>query len=133
MASTLIEFELGVSRFRNIGAVTCYMNSILHILQQTPIFYEFITQYKFYDNIKHLSKEQINKLITFELFKLFRHSHENDNSVIVPNNFYEKIGKKNSIWAEHQQQDSQEFLIFLLSTIEEEIGNKVIFLPGLWI
>ena len=40
------------------------------------------------------------------------------------------ISKKNIIWGEHQQQDSQEFLTFLLNTIEDEIKDNVLYLPG---
>jgi len=36
------EPSLGISKFNNIKGVTCYMNSILAILQQTPIFADYI-------------------------------------------------------------------------------------------
>ena len=34
------------------------------------------------------------------------------------------------MWGYHRHQDSQEFLSFLLNSIEEEISEKVIFIPG---
>ena len=34
------------------------------------------------------------------------------------------------MWDEMNHQDSQEFLTFLISTLEEEIGEKVEFIPG---
>ena len=40
------------------------------------------------------------------------------------------MSKKDYIWGEHQHQDSQEFLNFLLSNIENEIKTEVNFIPG---
>jgi uncharacterized UBP type Zn finger protein len=34
------------------------------------------------------------------------------------------------MWGKHQHQDSKEFLTFLLNNIEEEIAEKVVFIPG---
>jgi len=34
------------------------------------------------------------------------------------------------MWGMHMQQDSQEFLTFLLNSIEEEISEEVVFIPG---
>ena len=37
--------KLHVCRFESINGITCYINSILHILQQIPIFSEYIYNY----------------------------------------------------------------------------------------
>lgn len=140
----MTDIKYGVSKFQNINGITCYMNSILHILQQTPIFTEYISQCKFRDviiekidnNIKKNPKLEENKnnilnnFLIFELYKLFKDSLENDNMTIIPNNFKKLIGKKNDMWNEFQQQDSQEFFNFLISKIQEENGVKYTFVPG---
>jgi len=135
--------KLGVSKYKNIMGITCYMNSILHILQQTPIFIEYITQAKFRDtiinkinkknpNATNLEKEILVKdFVIFELFRLFKTSLENDDSSITPTTFKTLIGKKNDIWNEYNHQDSQEFFNFLISQLEEEVGMKCEFVPGL--
>lgn len=110
--------KYGVSRFYNIMGINCYMNSILHILQQIPSFIKLINNFKEINN---------NNLI-FELNNLIINSHNNDDKIIVPNNFKNICGQKNNIWNELNQQDSQEFLSFLIFQIEEEIGKKSIFL-----
>ena len=120
--------KLGVSKFKNMMGVTCYMNSILHILQQTPTFIEYISQAKFRDSIMkkinkkllddpELDEEQLLKeYVIFELFRLFKTSLENDDSSITPTSFKAVIGKKNDMWNEFNHQDSRIFKFFNFST-----------------
>jgi ubiquitin C-terminal hydrolase len=134
--------KFGVSKYKNIMGITCYMNSILHILQQTPVFLEYITQAKFRDGImqkinKKISsgqssdeETQLKEFVIFELFRLFKTSLENDDSSITPTTFKALIGKKNDMWNEYNHQDSQEFFNFLISQLEEEVGMKSEFIPG---
>jgi len=143
------EIKYGVSKYKNIMGITCYMNSILHILQQIPIFTEYISQAKFKDSVikkienqlrsnqfnnlesEYLAKEELlKKYVIFELFKLFKISLENEDTVITPTSFKSLIGTKNDMWNELNHQDSQEFFTFLISQLEEEVGMKSVFLPG---
>lgn len=139
--------RFGASKFKNIMGITCYMNSILHILQQVPTFIEYISQAKFGDTLiqkieyqlktKKLEnnyenrEEFIKEFVIFELFRLFKISLENDDSTITPTSFKRIIGTKNDMWNEYNHQDSQEFFTFLISQLEEEVGMKTIFIPGL--
>lgn len=139
--------KFGTSKFKNIMGITCYMNSILHILQQVPTFMEYISQAKFRDTIiqkidhqiktKKLEdnyenrEELIKQFVIFELFRLFKISLENDDSAITPTSFKRVIGTKNDMWNEYNHQDSQEFFTFLVSQLEEEVGMKTTFIPGL--
>lgn len=111
----------GVCRFKNIGA-TCYMNSILHILQELPQFQNFILNLNITD--------ESNNTIYKSLYELLKLSSEHDNKVIIPSSFKKDIGNKSDIWSGYEQQDSQEFFSFLISTIEEEIGDKYQFIPN---
>ncbi len=110
--------EIGVCRFNNIDNVTCYMNSILAIIQQMPFFADFLL------TIKN------DESITSQLSKLMYNSHTRDDMLLTPNSFRNAISIKNSMWGMKEQQDSQEFFNFLLCSIEEEIKKKVIFIPG---
>lgn len=107
----------GVSRFKNIDGISCYIVSILHIIQQIKSFTNFITTD--IDFTKFL-----NSPITYQLYKLIKASLENENIRIGPKSFKKSIAKKNSRWGEMEHQDSQEFYNFLISTIEEECGQK---------
>ena len=119
--------EYGVSRYNNIGGYTCYMNSILAILQQMPIFTDYIVTGQFELSGK---KEDIKKSLTFNLYKILKASLSNDNKVITANLFYKTVSMINPMWGERSHQDTQEFLGFLLNKIEEEISYKVDFLGG---
>ena len=134
--------NIGSSKYKSIMGITCYMNSILHILQQLPIFMEFISQAKFADTLNNkINKQVLNsnkdketilkENVIFELFRFFKTSFENDDSSITPTTFKTLIGKKNDMWNEYNHQDSQEFFNFLISQLEEEIGIKCQFIPGL--
>jgi len=123
--------QIGISKYKNDTGISCYMNSILHILQQLPIFSDYLITGNFYKNLKNkLTNTNNNEFINFELYKLFKLSYENDNSNITPNSFKSTIGKKNNMWLELEQQDSQEFFIFIISQLEEELGKKVSFSPN---
>ena len=75
------EIKYGVSKYKNIMGITCYMNSILHILQQLPIFTEYITQAKFKDSIiskienqlksKHFDNKEAEYYAKEELLKKY--------------------------------------------------------------
>jgi ubiquitin C-terminal hydrolase len=121
----------GVARYENINAVTCYMNSILGILQQTPQFTDYLLSDELRDIlISKFSKENLEKTVVFNLLKLFYISLTNDNKIIRPTSFRKAISEKDFIWGENQHQDSQEFLNFLITNIEEEIYINKIFIPG---
>jgi ubiquitin C-terminal hydrolase len=134
--------KFGFSRFRNSNGIICYINSILHILQNTPLFIHYISQFKFKDVLlqkveqqssKHPDKnkeEIVREFVIFELFRLFKVSLETDDKSITPSSFKTIIGKKNDMWNEMNHQDSQEFFNFLISQLEEEVGEKVTFVPG---
>lgn len=126
--------QKAVSKFNNINGVTCYMGSILHILQQTPIFSGYIyTGYHIYDymNFKKIeNNEEITKLISYQLNQIFKASVNNEDGKITPTSFRSTISKKNPMWGEHRYQDSQEFFNFLITSLEEEMGRHIKFIPG---
>jgi ubiquitin carboxyl-terminal hydrolase 8 len=120
--------ELGISKFKNDNGISCYINSILHILQQLPYFADYIISDTFQNDIT--DKIDVKQLVVYELYRILKLSYENNNINITPTSFKKIIAKKNSMWGELEQQDSQEFLIFMISKLEEELGSKIEFIPG---
>jgi len=143
---TYIPPKLGVCKYKNIGGITCYINSILHILQHVPIFNEYITKTIFREvlmnkiqdkilinpSIEYQKDKLLNSYVIFELFRLFNASFQREDASITPTSFKLLIGEKNEMWNESNHQDSQEFFTFLISQLQEEVGVKSKFIPGLY-
>jgi len=128
-----MEHIIGISKFKNINNVTCYMNSILVILQQSPLFCDYMVSGKFktlLDKNKY-NQDNFNDLISYQIHKLFKVSLTLENAIITPSSLRYVCTKKDFSWGEQTQQDSCEFIQFLISNIEEEIGMKVEILTGL--
>ena len=124
-----MSIEIGISKFKNDNGISCYMNSILHILQQVPYFSDYIVLESYLDDLKNKDVE-LSNFIVYELYRIMKLSYENDNINITPHTFKKLLAKKNPMWGELVQQDSQEFLIFIITKLEEELGNKIDFVPG---
>ena len=135
---TETEIKLGISKFRNIGGITCYMNSILVILQQCPLFADYIVIGLFCKNIlekyKNVESEDLQEIIykkvSYQLYKLFDVSMKKDDFCITPTTLKTVIGLKDSMWKEYRHQDSDEFFAFLINTMAEELGKEVQLIPG---
>jgi ubiquitin carboxyl-terminal hydrolase 8 len=126
-----IDITYGVSRYANISGVTCYMNSILAILQQTPIFIDYILAGEFKEKLlKKYDVTQLKSCVLFQFHNIMTISNTHDNLIISPSTFRDTLSNKNKMWGMQQQQDSQEFLTFLLNSIEEEISEEIVFIPG---
>jgi len=123
--------HLSTGRFNNIMGVTCYMNSILYILQQIPEFVNYIYNFdceKIIYEKTNTFGNFITDYVVYELHRLFKKSIDYEDNVITPTTFKKLIGIKNEMWNEYNQQDSQEFFNFLISQIKEEIGIKTQFI-----
>jgi len=119
-------------RYKNMGN-TCYMGSILHILQYVPIFANYFYTGDFNKAIINKAgadKDKLQEYVSYHIFRLFNYSLTNNNITITPETFRECIGEKCDMWLENSHQDSQEFLNFIISQVEEEIGIKMKMLPG---
>ena len=126
------EIQYGQSKFKNMNGETCYINSILAILQNCPLLSDYIISGNFSDKIIKETEDDPNKLfdyVSYQFYQLIKGSLENDDFNIKPISFKKTIGKKNPMW-NHNQQDSQEFFSFLINCLEEEIGDKITFIPG---
>lgn len=126
-----MELEIGLSRFKNVDGVSCYMMSILHILQQLPSVRKFLRYDKYMSLIENKIDDvnTINNFVIYEFARAIKLSLTNDNIKIAPHSFKKLMGKKNSMWSELEHQDSQEFYIYLITKIEEECGQHVKYIP----
>ena len=95
--------------FRNIGN-TCYLNSGLQMLIQNKDLCDLILKYS------------QNSLILKKIGEFIQEYYcINNNNVITPNEIKKIVEEKQDIFSGFNQQDSTEFIIYLLDTIDEEI------------
>ena len=112
----------------NIGA-TCFMNSTLQCLSQTPD----LTNYFLKDSKKgriinnNLAKENKNSLQLSPIYlKLIKKLWDKKGGKsFPPNEFMSTIEKMNPLFKKGQAGDSKDFIIYILEQIHKELKSKV--------
>lgn len=120
----------GIMGLSNLGN-TCYMNSALQCLLHIPELNEYFL-YKGYEREININnplghKGDVAHAFGHLLYSLFAPSY-GQSTFYAPRNFKNTIGHYNSLFAGYGQQDSQEFLAFLLDGLHEDL-NRVIEKP----
>lgn len=114
--------NLGLANLGN----TCYMNSALQCLLHVPEinFYFFFNLFELELNESNPLGNKGDVAITFGslLHKLFDNSNTSQ-SYVSPRDFKHTIGRYSSLFQGYQQQDSQEFLSWLLDALHEDLNR----------
>lgn len=95
--------------FKNIGN-TCYLNSGLQMLVQNRDLCKLIIEYS-------SGSEILSKIAEF----IKKYYDESSTDVIVPREIKKIVEEKKDLFEGFQQQDSTEFIIYLMDVIDEEI------------
>ncbi|EEB09446.1 ubiquitin carboxy terminal hydrolase Ubp12 [Schizosaccharomyces japonicus yFS275] len=115
--------KMGLCGLANLGN-TCYMNSALQCLSHTPELVDFFQNQDW--------KEQVNETnplgtggqiasVYADLIKALYSSEAKD--FFSPRHFKAVVGRLNHSFIGYQQQDSQEFLAFLLDGLHEDLNR----------
>ena len=112
----------------NIGA-TCFMNSTLQCLSQTPDLTNYFLKSSKKDRIinNNLAKENKNSLQLSPIYlKLIQKLWDkNGAKSFSPNEFMNTIEKMNPLFKKGQAGDSKDFIIFILEQIHKELKSKI--------
>ena len=122
---------LGTSGLHNLGN-TCYMNSIVQCLSNCEEFRQYILSNNLIpDLVKNNEINQNNLLgeiennLSFQLRKILINIWNSSFYAFRPVSFKKLFGKKIEMFQNSSQHDSQEALLCILDTFNEEIGNEI--------
>ncbi|XP_052786625.1 ubiquitin carboxyl-terminal hydrolase 8-like [Mya arenaria] len=105
---------------RNLGN-TCYMNSTIQCLNNTsPLVTYLLTDTYLYDINRHMNEGELVDDFAYIVKALWSEQYR----CITPRDFKRVAGHHQPMFAGYEQQDSQEFLTFLMDGLHEGL-NKV--------
>lgn len=107
---------------KNLGN-SCYMNSVLQCLMATAPLIKYILNSYYVEDINKTNPLGTGGRIAEELAVLTRVAHSGNYRHVSPVDFKRTIGRFASHFGGQQQQDSQEFLLFLLDQFHEDTNR----------
>ncbi|AMD23018.1 HHR249Cp [Eremothecium sinecaudum] len=111
--------SLSITGLRNMGS-TCYINSMLQCLFSTTQFRNL-----FLSNMysRYLKSSEV-EIMSRSFYMLFRKMYMNGGCSVVPSGFLRTCDNlKPDLGIPNAQQDTQEFLLFLLDRLHEELSH----------
>lgn len=115
----------------NIGN-TCWMNSIIQLLSNTPLLREYFLSLDFFNNLHDkikresenslkIYKEKMNNSLSYQFYRLL---FQLNNNRLSPREFKNVITLKNELYHGYQQHDTLEFLTWLIDNLQDENERK---------
>ncbi|ETV95896.1 hypothetical protein H310_10934 [Aphanomyces invadans] len=102
---------------------TCYMNSALQCIANTPLFIDYFLSGMYMDDINRTSTLGMQGKLAEAFGKLSEDMWSTKFKNISPREFKKTIGKFNEAFRGTDQQDAQELIAFLLSGLSEDLNR----------
>ncbi|KAM4722665.1 ubiquitin carboxyl-terminal hydrolase 4 [Rhinophrynus dorsalis] len=112
----------GLCGLSNLGN-TCFMNSALQCLSNTPPLTEYFLSDEYKKEINRENPLGMKGEIAVAYADLIRQIWSGDNSYVAPRMFKTQVGRFAPQFSGYQQQDSQELLAFLLDGLHEDLNR----------
>ena len=112
----------GLTGIRNLGN-TCFMSSIIQCLSNTELFVKFFLSDQFKKDINRQNVLGFKGEIADEFAVIMKALWTGRCKVISPHRFKYLIEEFNQLFVSNEQQDAQEFLLFLLDGLHEDLNR----------
>jgi ubiquitin carboxyl-terminal hydrolase 4/11/15 len=114
--------DVGATGLQNLGN-TCFMNSILQCLSNTPVLTNYFLDGRYKPDINKLNPLGMKGFLAEAYAELLKTLWSGDYRSIAPTAFKRTIGSFAPRFSGYEQHDSQEFLSFVLDGLHEDLNR----------
>ncbi|KAK2131417.1 hypothetical protein NOF04DRAFT_1238872 [Fusarium oxysporum II5] len=114
--------SIGVVGLQNLGN-TCYMNSALQCVRSVEELTKYFLTNEYLDEVNKTNLLGYNGKVAITYGNLLKEIYTEGRGSVTPRDFKNTIGRCRSTFSGYGQQDSQEFLGFLLDALQEDLSR----------